>query len=105
LIYAVSTHSHVSSDEHLDKPDKILRSLAAETGGQAFFPATSLEFARSFESISTELRSQFSLAYSSTNSRRDGVFRKIRIESWHGKRHYAGSSGWLQLRSVVLESP
>jgi VWFA-related protein len=85
LIYAVSTHPHVSSDEHLNKPDRILRSLAVETGGQAFFPATSLEFTRSFESISTELRSQFSLAYRSSNPRRDGVFRKIRIEPKHRK--------------------
>lgn len=85
LIYAVSTNPHVSCDKHLDKPDKILRSLAVETGGQAFFPATTQEFARSFESISTELRSQFSLAYNSTNLRRDGVFRKIRIESSHRK--------------------
>ena len=81
LIYSVSTNPYVSCDKHLDKPDKILRSLALETGGQAFFPTTTQEFARSFESISAELRSQFSLAYNSTNARRDGVFRKIRIVS------------------------
>ena len=34
-----------------------------------------------FEEISRELRSQYSLGYTSSNSRRDGKFRKLRIKT------------------------
>lgn len=85
MIYAVSTNPHGSPCDHLTRPDKILRRLAEETGGQAFFPASSVEFAQSFERISTEMRSQFTLAYNSSNPRRDGTFRKIRIEPTNRK--------------------
>ncbi len=85
MIYAVSTNPHELSVGHLTGPDKVLRRLAEETGGQAFFPATSVEFARSFERISSEMRSQFTLAYNSSNPRCDGTFRKIRIEPTNRK--------------------
>jgi VWFA-related protein len=79
-IYTISTHPH-SRGSKLEKPGKILSRLAEGTGGQAFFPADSQEFASSFDTISRELRSQFSLAYRSSNSIQDGSFRKIKIES------------------------
>jgi VWFA-related protein len=80
MVYAVSTNPHGLSVGHLTGPDKVLKRLAEETGGQAFFPASSVEFAQSFERISRETRSQFTLAYNSSNPTRDGTFRKIRIE-------------------------
>ena len=80
MVYAVSTNPHGLSPEHLSGPDKVLRRLAEETGGQAFFPTTPVEFARCFERISTEMRSQYTLAYNSSNPKCDGTFRKIRIE-------------------------
>jgi Ca-activated chloride channel family protein len=60
------------------KGDKVLRRLANETGGRAFFEAGDL--AANFEEIARELRSQYSLAYVSTNSAHDGTFRTITIQ-------------------------
>jgi Ca-activated chloride channel family protein len=85
MVYAVSTNPHGLSVRHLTGPDKVLKRLAEETGGQAFFPASSVEFAQSFEKISSEMRSQFTLAYNSNNPRCDGTFRKIRIEPTNRK--------------------
>jgi VWFA-related protein len=60
--------------------DKVLRRLAEETGGRAFFPFEASELATNFQEIARELRSQYSLAYVSTNLAHDGTFRNISIQ-------------------------
>lgn len=57
-----------------------LRDLAQRTGGRAFFPDKKLDLVAAFAEIEQELRTQYLIAYSSTNKRRDGSYRKITIE-------------------------
>ena len=57
-----------------------LRSLAERTGGRAFFPDKKLDLDAAFAEIERELRTQYLIAYSSTNKKRDGAYRKITIE-------------------------
>jgi len=57
-----------------------LRDLAQRTGGRAFFPDKKLDLNAAFAEIERELRTQYLIAYSSTNKKRDGVYRKISIE-------------------------
>jgi Ca-activated chloride channel homolog len=76
-IYAISTNRTGSPIPG----DKVLERLASETGGKAFFPFEASDLAESFQEISRELRSQYSLAYVPTDSAHDGTFRTIRIES------------------------
>lgn len=57
-----------------------LRKLSERTGGRAFFPEDEKELRTAFAQIQQELRSQYSVAYSSTNKRRDGAYRKVQIE-------------------------
>ena len=59
--------------------DKVLRRLAEETGGRAFFPFAASELAGDFREIARELRSQYSLAYISSNKAQDGTFRTITL--------------------------
>jgi Ca-activated chloride channel homolog len=80
-IYPISTNSKELSDTSAPKADQVLRRLAEDTGGQAFFPFKVQDLSESFQSINIELRSQYSLAYRSSNPARDGSFRSIRIES------------------------
>jgi VWFA-related protein len=61
------------------KGDKVLQKLAKDTGGHAFFPFEAGDLASNFQEITRELRSQYSLAYVSTNIAHDGTFRKITI--------------------------
>src|SRR5208337_1939783 len=75
-IYAISTNA-TGLPGH---GDKVLRRLAEQTGGRAFFPFKASETAADFQQIARELRSQYSLAYVSTNQARDGTFRTIAIE-------------------------
>jgi Ca-activated chloride channel homolog len=56
-----------------------LRKFSVETGGAAFAVSDEDTFARIFDRIAQELRSQYSLGYFSTNTARDGRFRQIKI--------------------------
>jgi len=82
-IFTISTNSSAFFGMSSPKNDKILKRLADETGGRAFFPLKAEDLAQSFQDISEELRSQYSLAYRSTNTNRDGSFRAIKIDTDH----------------------
>ena len=57
-----------------------LRDLAEGTGGRAFFPDKKFDLDAAFAEIERELRTQYLIAYSSTNKKREGSYRKITIE-------------------------
>lgn len=60
----------------------VLRQLAQETGGRAFFPDKLADLAGVYGQISDELSSQYTVGYVSKNQRRDGSWRRlvVRIE-------------------------
>lgn len=80
-IFAISTNSSGFFGITAPKADKVLKRLAEDTGGRAFFPFKAEDLSESFQDISAELRSQYSLAYRSSNLARDGSFRSIKIET------------------------
>jgi len=57
-----------------------LKDIAERTGGRAFFPDKKFDLNAAFAEIERELRTQYLIAYSSTNKNRDGAYRKIAIE-------------------------
>ena len=57
-----------------------LRDIAQRTGGRAFFPDKKFDMNAAFAEIERELRTQYLIAYSSTNKKRDGAYRKITID-------------------------
>jgi Ca-activated chloride channel family protein len=79
-IFTISTNSSGFFGLTAPKADKLLKRLADETGGRAFFPFKAEDLSQSFQDIAAELRSQYSLAYRSSNVNRDGTFRAIKIE-------------------------
>ncbi len=76
VIYAIGIGD--KKNEGVDR--NALRDLAERTGGRAFFPDKKTDLPAAFAEIEKELRTQYLLAYSSTNKRRDGSYRKITIE-------------------------
>jgi len=81
-IFAISTSqggSNAGTGPN-SRGDRVLTRLAQETGGRAFFPFEATDLTANFQEIARELRSQYSLAYVSTNPAHDGTFRSIRIE-------------------------
>lgn len=59
--------------------DKNLKRLAEDTGGRAFFTGTTLELERGFANVTKELRSQYLIAYSPSNTNFDGKMRVIEV--------------------------
>ncbi len=59
----------------------VARKLATETGGRMIEVSSEKKLAEAFDQISEELRSQYTLGYTPTNSARDGKFRRIRVET------------------------
>lgn len=58
--------------------------LAEQTGGRAISVGRTDKLQKAFKEISDELRSQYALAYTPTNEKQDGSFRKIEIKSKDG---------------------
>ena len=56
-----------------------MQQLADESGGQAFFPLSMKEIDDAFERILTQVRAQYTVGYVSTNTARDGGWRKVEI--------------------------
>lgn len=76
VIYAIGI-----GDESLEGVDKNpIKNLAEATGGRAFFPKKELDLMGAFTEIEREMRSQYLVAYSSSNKNRDGSFRQMSIE-------------------------
>jgi Ca-activated chloride channel homolog len=57
-----------------------LRSFAEFTGGASFFPRLPSQYSGIFNDIANQLRNQYSIGYVSSNTQKDGKFRKIRVE-------------------------
>ena len=81
-IYTISTNAAANfGTRDQQRGDDTLKTFAEETGGRAFFPFKLEDLAVSFEDISEELRSQYTLAYSPTNTAKDGSYREIKVEA------------------------
>jgi Ca-activated chloride channel family protein len=63
-----------------EKARDALLKISEETGGKAFFPNKLTDIHTIVAEIATDLRSQYSLAYFSSNGARDGSFRRVKVE-------------------------
>ena len=75
VIYTVSTNISRSETEG----DKVLKYLASETGGQAFFPFKVEDLSQSFENIANELRHQYNIYYRPDPMKTDGKYQAIAV--------------------------
>jgi Ca-activated chloride channel family protein len=57
-----------------------LSEIALEAGGEAIFPRSMKQIEEAFERIAGQIRGQYTLGYKSTNTRRDGKWRKVEIK-------------------------
>ena len=60
--------------------DNEMRTFAAMTGGRAYFPRFQAEFGEIFRDIGDDIRHQYSLAYSPSNTKLDGTYRKLKVQ-------------------------
>jgi Ca-activated chloride channel family protein len=60
---------------------KVLESLAAETGGQAYFPKSLKEVNGIAAEVAADIRTQYTIAYRSTNPPAKGGYRQVHVEA------------------------
>jgi len=60
--------------------DNEMKTFAALTGGRAYFPRFQAEFPEIFRDIGDDIRRAYSLAYSPTNNKLDGTYRKLKVQ-------------------------
>ncbi len=76
IIYSIS---NIVDGAQSGKGPDTLKRLSGDTGGAVFFIRRATDFKGIFDTIASELRGQYSIAYKSTNTTRDGKFRNIKV--------------------------
>jgi Ca-activated chloride channel homolog len=71
-----------------------LESYARSTGGRPFFPNHVKDLDDVFDQIVAELANQYVLSYSSTNDKRDGKWRNIKVQVRKGKYEIRARRGY-----------
>jgi Ca-activated chloride channel homolog len=62
-----------------DRNPRVLRKIAQLTGGRAYFPESLGDIEQVWRDIAGGIRNQYTIGYFSSNSSRDGGFRKVKI--------------------------
>ncbi len=78
--------------------DSALRKMSEETGGRLFRVDNKHPLDSIFDQIQNEMRSQYTIAYSSTNPRKDGGFRKIEIKTLNKDLKVQARKGYYAVR-------
>jgi Ca-activated chloride channel family protein len=78
-VYAIGYLEHQSSGARIQSQNQLQR-MAAVTGGQAFFPTSIKELDKIYEKIQREIAARYSLGYVSSDTRKDGAWRKVEIK-------------------------
>jgi VWFA-related protein len=79
-IYTIGLRGTDTQSRGFREAEFVLRQLAQETGGRAFFPAKVEDLSGVYSQIADELASQYTLGYTSKNARRDGAWRRIVVQ-------------------------
>lgn len=61
------------------KAEQLLRTLAEETGGRAFFPSDLGDLGPITDQIAQDLRTVYAIGYYPTNTKKDGTYRKVDV--------------------------
>jgi VWFA-related protein len=77
IIYAIGIFDEQDGDQNPD----VLRRFAKETGGEAFFPASSSQIASICEGIARDIRNQYTLTYVPAIASQDGRYRAIDVKA------------------------
>lgn len=83
-IYAIGLRSSENASlqtKGFREAEFVLRQLALETGGRAFFPNQLQDLSLVYGQISDELSSQYTVGYSSKNPKRDGSWRRVVVRT------------------------
>jgi Ca-activated chloride channel homolog len=78
-VYSIGYLENQSSSARTQQQNQLQR-IAAVTGGQAFFPSSVKELDKIYERIQREIAARYGLGYVSSDTRKDGAWRKVEIK-------------------------
>jgi VWFA-related protein len=67
--------------EALETSERNLTELTSSTGGKLYRPKSFADLEAVYQEVANELRHQYALYYSPSNKKRDGQFRRVRVET------------------------
>jgi VWFA-related protein len=79
-IYTIALRGPDTQTKGFHEAEYVMRTLAQETGGRAFFPARIDDLSGVYSQIADELASQYTIGYTSKNPRRDGAWRRVVVQ-------------------------
>ncbi len=80
--------------EALNNSERHLEELTMATGGRLYRPLSFNDLERTYAEVAEELRQQYTLYYSPLNSKRDGQFRRVRVETTDPAHHVSARIGY-----------
>jgi len=78
LIYGIGLLGEEERRE-AQRAQRALKALASATGGDVYFPKDTSEVEKIAHQVARDIRNQYTIAYSPTNTAMDGTFRQIKI--------------------------
>jgi VWFA-related protein len=78
LIYGIGLLGEEERRE-AQRAQRALKSLATATGGEVFFPKDANEVDKIAHQVAKDIRSQYTVEYTPTNTAMDGTFRQIKV--------------------------
>ncbi|MGH9871998.1 MAG: VWA domain-containing protein [Pyrinomonadaceae bacterium] len=78
----------------LTESEQNLEQLTAATGGRLYQPTGFNDLERTYAEVADELRHQYTLYYSPINTKRDGRFRRVRVETTSPNHQVAARIGY-----------
>lgn len=79
MVYVIGYVEHQTGTERALQTMR-MNDVAHQTGGAAFYPGRKEELEKIYARILDELNARYTLGYVSTNSRKDGTFRKVQVK-------------------------
>jgi len=77
------------------KGEQMLRFIAEQTGGRAFFPWNAKEMAEASAAIAADAQHRYVVTYTPSNQRHDGAWRAIRLEALNPAYHVTARDGYV----------
>lgn len=78
----------------LDQSERHLEQLTSATGGRLYKPTTFNDLEKTYAEVADELRRQYTLYYSPSNVKRDGQFRRVRVETHESTHQVSARIGY-----------
>jgi Ca-activated chloride channel family protein len=77
-VYTIGFLAHQSQSSRFDQQMQ-LQQISEVTGGQAFFPMSTHQLEDIYDKVATQIRAQYSLGFTSSNTAQDGTWRRLEV--------------------------